>query len=102
ILLATAPKSNSGCMGIERALADVKSGKSGEIPRRLQNKHADTTGITTGQGYIYPHSYPHHWVEQQYLPDAIKDAVYYEYGENKTEQAAKKYWQAIKGEDNGR
>ena len=97
ILLATAPKSNAGCVAIEKAVADVKAGRSGDIPRQLQNVHADTTGVTGGQGYLYPHDYPNHWVRQQYLPDAIRDAVYYKYGENKTEQAAKKYWDAIKG-----
>jgi putative ATPase len=97
ILLATAPKSNAGCVAIEKAVADVKTGRSGDIPRQLQNVQADTTGVTGGQGYLYPHDYPNHWVRQQYLPDAIRDAVYYKYGENKTEQAAKKYWDAIKG-----
>ena len=96
VLLATAPKSNSAYMGLFRAMEDIKAGKSGEIPRQLQNKHADTTGVTSGQGYIYPHDFPNHYVPQQYLPDNIKDAVYYEYGENRTEQAAKKYWDAIK------
>jgi putative ATPase len=96
VMLATAPKSNSAYMGLFKAMEDIKSGKSGQIPRQLQNKHADTTGITTGQGYLYPHDYPNHYVPQQYLPDSIKNAVYYEYGENKNEQAAKKYWDAIK------
>ena len=96
VLLATAPKSNSAYVGLHRAMEDVQSGKSGEIPRQLQNKHADTTGITTGQGYLYPHDYPDHYVAQQYLPDALRTAVYYEYGPNKNEQAAKKYWDAIK------
>ena len=72
-------------------------GKSGNIPRQLQNVHAETTGLETGQNYKYPHDYPNHYVVQQYLPDALKDAVYYEYGSNKTEQAAKKYWENIKG-----
>ena len=97
IFLATLPKSNTACMAIDAALADVRAGHVGSIPRELQNVHADTTGVTGGQGYLYPHDYPNHWVRQQYLPDAIRDAVYYKYGENKTEQAAKKYWDAIKG-----
>ena len=96
ILLATAPKSNSGCMAIETAMADIKKGVTGDIPRQLQNVHAETTGQETGQNYLYPHSYPNHYVKQQYLPDAIKDVKYYEYGENKTEQAAKRYWDEIK------
>ncbi len=97
ILLATAPKSNSVVMAIDRAIADVRAGKAGPIPRELQNVHADGAGFEREQGYKYPHEYPGHWVEQQYLPDVIKDAVYYEYGENKNEQAAKAYWDRIKG-----
>ena len=96
ILLATAPKSNSGCIAIDRAIHDVKTGKTGNIPRQLQNVHADGTGIEREQGYLYPHNYPHAWVRQQYLPDEIKDRRYYEYGDNKTEQAAKRYWNEIK------
>ena len=97
ILLATAPKSNTGCMAIDAAIHDVRAGKAGEIPRELQNVHADGTGFEREQGYKYPHDYPHRWVAQQYLPDELKDARYYEYGDNKTEQAAKAYWDAIKG-----
>lgn len=97
VLMATAPKSNSANVGIERAMADVKKGKTGDIPRHLQNVHADSAGQEREQGYQYPHSFPHHYVTQQYLPDPIKDARYYEYGENKNEQAAKRYWDEIKG-----
>lgn len=96
VFLATAPKSNSAYMAIETALSDIKKGRSGEIPRHLQNVHADTTGMEREQGYLYPHDFPNHWVAQQYLPDAIKNRVYYRYGENKTEQAAKRYWDLIK------
>ena len=96
ILLATAPKSNSGVMAIDRALADVRAGRTGSIPRELQNVHADGTGFEREQGYQYPHNVSGHWVRQQYLPDEIKNARYYEYGDNKTEQAAKKYWEEIK------
>ncbi len=96
VLLATAPKSNSAYMGINSALADVKKGKSGAIPRELQNKHADGTGFERDQGYKYPHDFPNHYVEQQYLPDGLKGARYYEFGENKNEQAARLYWEKIK------
>lgn len=99
ILLATAPKSNSGHDAINAALDDIKAGKTGNIPRELQNVHADSAGMERNQNYKYPHDYPNHYVKQQYLPDAIRDAKYYEYGENKTEQAAKKYWDTIKGKD---
>ena len=97
ILLATAPKSNSAHDAINAAMADLKQGKTGDIPRQLQNMHADTTGFDNRQNYKYPHDYPNHWVEQQYLPDALRGVRYYEYGENKTEQAACAYWARIKG-----
>ena len=96
ILLATAPKSNSVVVAIDRAMADVKAGKGGTPPRELQNVHADGAGFEREQGYLYPHDFPNHWVRQQYLPDTIKDAKYYEYGDNKTELAAKAYWEKIK------
>lgn len=97
ILLATAPKSNSVLMAIDAAMADVRAGRTGDYPRHLQNVHADGAGFEREQGYLYPHSFPGHWVAQQYLPDAIKDHAYYEYGLNKTEQTAKAYWDKIKG-----
>ena len=100
ILLATAPKSNSVVMAIDAAIQDVRSGKGGEVPRELQNVHADGAGFEREQGYLYPHDYPGHWVKQQYLPDTLKDARYYQYGENKTEAAAKAYWDRIKGNQN--
>lgn len=97
ILLATAPKSNSVVMAIDAAMADVRAGKGGTPPRELQNVHADGTGFEREQGYRYPHQFPGHWVQQQYLPDTLKGARYYEFGDNKTEQAAKVYWERIKG-----
>lgn len=96
IFLATAPKSNSGVMAIDAAIADVKAGKTGPVPRELQNVHADGTGFEREQGYKYPHSFDRHWVKQQYLPDELKNARYYDYGDNKIEQTAKKYWDEIK------
>lgn len=96
LLLATAPKSNSACVAIGRALADVRAGRTGSIPRELQNVHADGTGFEREQGYKYPHDFAAHWIKQQYLPDEIRNARYYEYGDNKTEQAAKRYWDEVK------
>ncbi len=96
ILLATAPKSNSAYMAYANAEADIKAGRGIGFPRELQNVHADGTGFEREQGYKYPHNFPGHWVKQQYLPDDIKNAHYYEYGDNKTEQAAKRYWEEIK------
>jgi putative ATPase len=98
VLLATAPKSNSSYMGINRAMADVQNGKGGTFPRCLQNKHYDGADAEQkGQFYQYPHDFPNHFIEQQYLPDDLAGTVYYEYGPNKTEQAAKAYWEKIKG-----
>ena len=97
ILLATAPKSNTACMAIDAAMADVRAGKVGDIPRELQNVHADSAGLEREQGYLYPHNFPNHWVKQQYLPDELTGTRYYQYGDNKTEQAARRYWEEIKG-----
>ena len=96
VLLATAPKSNSVYEGIAAARADVRAGKAGDIPRELQNVHADSAGMEREQGYCYPHQFPNHWVKQQYLPDELADTQYYRYGDNKQEQAAKRYWDQIK------
>ncbi len=98
VMVATAPKSNSAYLGIAAAAQDIQNGKIGNIPRHLQNKHYDgEDNPNKGQFYKYPHDYPNAWVEQQYLPDILKDAVYYEYGNNKNEQAFKAYWDSVKG-----
>ena len=97
ILLATAPKSNSVYQAIAAAQADVRAGKTGDYPRHLQNVHADSAGMEREQGYLYPHDFPNHWVKQQYLPDALAGTHYYHYGDNKVEQAAKRYWDSIMG-----
>ena len=96
VLMATSPKSNTGHVALDMALEDVRQGKGRGFPRHLQNMHADTHTMEREQGYEYPHSFANHWVEQQYLPDDIKNVRYYEYGSNKLEQAAKQYWDAIK------
>lgn len=96
LLLATAPKSNSAIGAIDAAMGDIKSGAMGVIPRHLQNVHADSTGTGKVAKYKYPHSYPNHYVKQRYLPEELGDRHYYEYGPNKTEQAAKRYWDEIK------
>ena len=97
IMVCLAPKSNSGESAITAAQADVKAGLGQVVPRQLQNKHYD--GVEReekGQNYIYPHLYENHWTPQQYLPDDIKDHRYYQYGDNKSEQAYKAYWDKIK------
>ena len=92
ILLATAPKSNSASSALEEALADVRAGRTGAIPRCLQNKHFDgEDAAVKGQFYKYPHSYRNHYVRQQYMPEALAGRVYYQFGENKNEQAARLY-----------
>ena len=96
ILMATSPKSNSGHIALDAAMVDVRKGKGHGFPRQLQNVHADTYTQERDQGYLYPHDYPNHWVRQQYLPDDLVGAKYYEYGPNKLEQAAKQYWDAVK------
>ena len=92
ILLATAPKSNSANSAYEAAAQAFNDGKGRNIPRHLRQ-------YTNFDGYIYPHDYPNHYVKQQYLPDDLKDEVFYKYGPNKNEQAAKKYWDEIKKEN---
>ena len=97
ILVATSPKSVSAHDAINAAMSDVERGIGGDIPRHLQNKHFDgEEAEIKGQHYLYPHSYPMHYVNQQYLPDNIKNKVYYNFGDNKNEQSFKEYWDKIK------
>lgn len=98
ILMATAPKSNSAIRGIDAALADVRAGRTGDIPAHLKDAHyGGAAKLGRGLTYRFPHDYPNHWVEQRYLPDALAGAVYYAFGSNKTEQAARAYWDKVKG-----
>ena len=99
VLMATSPKSNTGHVALDAAMADIRKGMAYDFPRHLQNVHADTYTMEREQGYLYPHDYPGNWVKQQYLPDELVGKHYYQYGNNKLEQAAKQYWQAIKKED---
>lgn len=97
ILIATAPKSNSAYLAYAKALDDIHLGKGTSVPRTLQNTHFDgDDALEKGQNYKYPHDYKNHYVKQQYLPDDIKNAKYYTYGNNKFEQAIKEYWDKIK------
>ena len=98
ILVATCPKSVTGHDAIAAAMQDIERGIGGDIPRHLQNKHFDGEDAEIkGQHYLYPHNYKWHYVNQQYLPDNIKDRRYYEFGDNKNEQSFKEYWDKIKG-----
>jgi len=98
VLVSTAPKSNSAYMGINGAIADIRAGNIGPIPRQLQNMHYDgEDNPNKGQFYKYPHDFENHYTEQQYLPDVLKNKVYYKFGDNKNEQAYKQYWERVKG-----
>lgn len=98
VLVCNSPKSNSAYLAYDAAAADIRRGNSGPIPRTLQNKHFDgEDNNNKGQFYSYPHDYPNHYVPQQYLPDRLKNKKYYTYGENKNEQAAREYWEKVKG-----
>lgn len=97
VLVATSPKSNSAYLALDAATADIQRGRSGPIPRQLQNKHFDgSDALVKGQNYQYPHDFDNHWTQQQYLPDALAGTVYYQYGENRLEQAAQLYWEKVK------
>ena len=101
ILLATAPKSNSAICAIDEALADVRQGKAFTIPSSLQDTHyGGAQKLNRGEGYKYSHNYPNHYVKQQFLPDELQNKVYYQFGDNKTENASKLYWKNIKGKQN--
>ena len=103
VLVSTAPKSNSANESIAAAMADVRAGKYGEIPAHLRDLHYGEDGKAERmKGYLYPHEYPDHYIPQQYLPDGLKGAQYYRFGDNKTEQAARAYWEKIKGGRNAK
>ncbi len=98
ILVATAPKSNTAICGIDAAMDDLRKNGGGEIPAHLRDTHYDgAKDLGRGLTYAYPHSFENAWTRQQYLPDELKDRIYYKPGENKTEQAAAEYWKKIKG-----
>ena len=97
IMVATAPKSATGHDAIAAAMTDIRAGKTGPVPRQLQNKHFDgEDALVKGQHYLYPHAYPDHYVKQDYLPEIMKGVKYYEIGDNKHEQSFKAYWDEIK------
>ena len=98
VLVAISPKSASGHDAINAAMNDLRLGKIGPVPRNLQNTHYDgEDAVQKGQNYLYPHAYENHYVEQNYLPEPLKDAKYYNFGDNKFEQGYKQYWEQIKG-----
>lgn len=98
ILLATSPKSNSSYVAINRALEDLENITIDDIPMHLKDAHyGGASKMGRGIEYKYPHAYENHYVKQQYLPDNIKNKVYYEYGDNKMEKTTKEYWNRVKG-----
>ncbi len=100
ILVATSPKSNSAITAIDSALTEVHMSGALDVPQNLRDAHYEgAKNLGHGQGYIYPHDYPMHYVKQQYLPDRIKNKKFYQFGENKSEQAQKEYWKKEKGEE---
>lgn len=99
IFLATCPKSNSAICAIDDAAADLRKGKPEDIPAHLKDTHySGAKKLGRGLTYQYPHTFPNHYVPQQYLPDNLRDKQYYEYGDNKIEQAARSYWELIRGQ----
>ena len=99
ILVATSPKSATGHDAINAAMSDIEKGITGDVPRHLQNKHFDgEDAVVKGQHYLYPHSFPNHYVKQQYLPDKLKNRKYYEFGDNVSERKFAEYWKKVKSE----
>ncbi len=94
IYLATLPKSNSAHDAYALAAEDVRNGKGQRMPDYIRDSMQPSAN--KNKDYVYPHPYPNHYYPQQYLPDDIKDRVYYEFADNKTEQAAKEYWKKVK------
>lgn len=97
ILLATSPKSNSAYLAIDAAMSDLESSDVGDIPASLKDGHyTGAKKLGRSQGYVYPHGHPNNYVQQQYLPDKIKNKTYYTPGINKNEQISREYWEKVK------
>lgn len=98
--VACAPKSNSSYMAVEKALAEVERSGSLPIPPYLQDAHyRGHEDLGRGIGYKYAHDYPNHWVNQQYLPDAIKDMRFYEPSDCGRDKATKEFLRRLKSKD---
>lgn len=97
ILLATSPKSNSVINAIDAAMEAVQNGKGQVIPANIQDSHyGGAQNLGHGKNYIYPHPFPNHYVNQNYMPEDLKDQIFYEFGDNKLESASAAYWKKIK------
>ncbi len=88
VMLATAPKSNTAYMAVNTAAEDIRKGLGVQIPEHLRSP--------LFKGYVYPHDYVNDFVPQDYLPEDLRGRKYYIFGDNKTEAAAKAYWDAVK------
>ena len=99
LVLATAPKSNSAGTAIFKALEDIRTKEVGQIPPSMRDAHySGSAKLGHGVDYKYPHDYPNHYVQQQYLPDELVGTRYYEPCDNKTERAIRDYLGRLKGE----
>ncbi|CEN88518.1 ATPase-like MgsA [[Clostridium] sordellii] len=97
IYLAQCPKSNSVISAIDMALADLDTIETGDIPNHLKDAHySGAADLGRCVDYKYPHDYPNHYIDQQYLPDPIKDRKYYNPGNNKNEKSFENYWDTLK------
>lgn len=95
--LASAPKSNASYLAVDRAMQAVKETANATVPVHLQDSHyKGSAKLGHGEGYLYAHDYPNHYVEQQYLPDALKDQVFYQPTEIGYEKKIKEHLEFIK------
>lgn len=95
--IASAPKSNAACVAIDRAMDTVARTKTPPVPAHLQDAHYKSSEkLGRGTGYKYAHAYPHHYAAQQYLPDALKNEVFYEPSDNGYEQTIRTYLDHVK------
>lgn len=96
--VASAPKSNASCRAIEQAMGVVRTTKTAPVPAHLQDSHyKGAKKLGHGQGYLYAHDFPNHYVEQQYLPDGLVGMTFYEPTENGYEKQIKSHLAFLKG-----
>ncbi len=94
VFLATLPKSNSAYNAYAAAAADIHAGRGMNMPDYIRDSNQPSAN--KNRAYVYPHECPNHWYDQAYLPEDIKNRTYYKYADNKTERAAKEYWEKVK------
>ena len=97
--VASAPKSNAACNAVFEALEAVRSSKTMPVPVHLQDAHyKGAAKLGHGQGYLYAHDFPNHYVKQQYLPDGMEGSVFYRPTENGYEKKIKEHMEFIRSE----